>query len=51
MNGATPDVDRIFLYARALRDSEEAPNDLRFSSVWISKITKSGKAFDFDLTK
>jgi len=51
MNGATPDVDRIFLYARALRESEEAPNDLRFSSVWISKITKSGKAFDFDLTK
>jgi len=51
MNGATPDVDRIFLYARALRDSEEAPNDLRFSSVWISSITKSGKAFDFDLTK
>ena len=51
MNGGTPDVDRIFLYARALRESEEAPNDLRFSSVWISKITKSGKAFDFDLTK
>ena len=51
MNGATPDVDRIFLYARALRDSEEAPNDLRFSSVWISKITGGGKAFDFDLTK
>ena len=51
MNGATPDVDRIFLYARALRDSEEAPNDLRFSSVWISSITGGGKAFNFDLTK
>jgi type IV pilus assembly protein PilM len=51
MNGGTPGVDYIFRYARALRESEEAPNDLRFSTVWISSITESGKAFNFDLTK
>ena len=51
MNGATPDVDYVFRYARALRESQEAPNDPRFSSVWISSITGGGKAFNFDLTK
>jgi type IV pilus assembly protein PilM len=51
VNGRTPDVDHIFRYARALRESEEAANDLRFSSVWISTIGNSGKAFNFDLTK
>jgi type IV pilus assembly protein PilM len=51
MNGGTPDVDYIFRYARALRESDEAPNDPRFSSVWISSITGGGKAFKFDLTK
>jgi len=51
MNGATPDVDYIFRYARALRESEESANDLRFSSVWISSITDGGQAFNFALTK
>ena len=51
LNGATPDVDYIFRYARALRESEEAPNDLRFSSVWISSITNAGRAFTFALAK
>jgi type IV pilus assembly protein PilM len=51
LNGATPDVDYIFRYARALRSSEEAPNELRFSSVWISSITNAGKAFTFALAK
>jgi type IV pilus assembly protein PilM len=51
INGAAPDVDYIFRYARALRESQEAPNDLRFSSVWISSITSSGRAFTFALTK
>jgi len=51
MKGAAPDVDYIFRYARALRESEESANDPRFSSVWISSITNAGKAFSFDLTK
>jgi len=51
LNGGTPDVDYIFRYARALRASKESPNDLRFSSVWISSITNGGKAFTIDLTK
>jgi type IV pilus assembly protein PilM len=45
LNGATPTVDDIFRYARALRNSG------RFSSVWISSITNSGKAFNIALTK
>jgi hypothetical protein len=51
MNGNTPDVDYIFRYARALRESEELPNELRFSSVWISSITDSGTKFNFQLEK
>jgi len=51
LNGGTPDVDYIFRYARALRASKESPNDLRFSSVWISSITDGGKTFTIDLTK
>jgi type IV pilus assembly protein PilM len=51
MNGGTSNVDQIFRYARALRESDEAPNDPRFSSVWISSITGGGKSFNFDLTK
>jgi len=51
MNGGTSNVDQIFRYARALRESDEAPNDPRFSSVWISSIASGGKAFNFDLTK
>ena len=51
MNGATANVDYIFRYARALRESQEAPNDPRFSSVWISSITDAGKTFSFSLTK
>jgi type IV pilus assembly protein PilM len=51
INGATPDVDYIFQYARALRESMEAPNDPRFSSVWISSITGGGTAFSISLTK
>jgi Tfp pilus assembly protein PilN len=51
LNGGTPDVDDIFRYARALRESEEAPNDLRFSSVWITSIAGEGTAFNIDLTK
>jgi type IV pilus assembly protein PilM len=51
MDGGAADVDYIFRYARALRESEEAPNDLRFSSVWISSITDSGTKFNFQLAK
>jgi type IV pilus assembly protein PilM len=51
MNGAAPDVDHIFRYARDLRDSRDSANDLRFSSVWISSITGGGTAFSFALTK
>jgi len=51
MNGGTPDVDDIFRYARALRDSKDSANDPRFSSVWISSITGGGTAFSFSLTK
>jgi len=51
MNGGASNVDQIFRYARALRESDEAPNDPRFSSVWISSITGGGKSFQFDLTK
>jgi len=45
VNGAAPDVDDIFSYARALRSSGS------FSWVWISSITDAGKAFSFALTK
>jgi len=47
VNGATPDVDDIFSYARDLR------NGGRFSGVWISSITRSGGGFNFvfSLTK
>jgi hypothetical protein len=51
LNGGAVDVDYIFRYARALRESEELPNELRFSSVWISSIAGGGTAFDFALTK
>jgi type IV pilus assembly protein PilM len=51
LNGGAVDVDYIFRYARALRESEELPNELRFSSVWISSITGGGTAFNFQLTK
>jgi len=51
MNGSTPGVDDIFDYARALRESEEAPNDPRFNTVWISTISGGGKSFNIDLTK
>jgi len=45
MNGAAPNVDAIFSYARDLRKSG------RFSEVWISAITDSGRAFRLTLTK
>jgi type IV pilus assembly protein PilM len=51
MDGGAADVDYIFRYARALRESEEAPNDLRFSSVWISSISGGGASFNFQLAK
>jgi type IV pilus assembly protein PilM len=51
ITGVAADVDDIFQYARALRESEEAPNDLRFSSVWISSITNGGTTFSLQLTK
>jgi len=51
ISGTTTDVDYIFRYARALRESKEAANDPRFSSVWISSITSGGTAFSFSLTK
>jgi len=51
ISGTTANVDYIFRYARALRESQEAPNDPRFSSVWISSITGGGTAFSFALTK
>jgi len=51
LNGATANVDYIFRYARALRSSQEAPNDPRFSDVWISSITGGGTGFSFSLTK
>jgi type IV pilus assembly protein PilM len=51
LNGATANVDYLFRYARALRQSMEAENDPRFSSVWISSITGGGTAFTFSLTK
>jgi len=51
ISGTAADVDYIFRYARALRQSMEAENDPRFSSVWISSITDAGKAFSISLTK
>jgi len=51
INGVAANVDYIFQYARALRASQEAPNDPRFSSVWITSITNGGTAFSFSLTK
>jgi len=51
ISGTTTNVDYIFRYARALRESQEAPNDPRFSSVWITSITNAGTAFTFSLTK
>ena len=51
VSGTSANVDNIFRYARALRASQEAPNDLRFSSVWISSITNAGTTFSFSLTK
>jgi Tfp pilus assembly protein PilN len=51
ISGTTTNVDYIFRYARALRESKEAPDDPRFSSVWISSITGDGTAFNIALTK
>jgi len=51
VTGAAPDVDDIFGYARALRTSRDATNNLRFSSVWIDSITGGGTGFTFSLTK
>ena len=51
LSGGGSDVHDVFLYARALRDSEEAPGDLRFSSVWISSIAGDGSSFAFSLLK
>ncbi|MGB6874266.1 MAG: pilus assembly protein PilM [Dehalococcoidia bacterium] len=53
VNGAAPDVDDIFSYARDLRNLTDSANDLRFSGVWISSITRSGGGFNFvfSLTK
>jgi type IV pilus assembly protein PilM len=51
ISGTAANVDYIFRYARALRDSMEAENDPRFSSVWISSITNNGQAFSISLTK
>ena len=51
LTGTTTNVDSIFRYARALRESKEAPNDPRFSSVWISSISNNGQAFSISLTK
>jgi len=53
VNGAAPDVDDIFSYARDLRNLRDSANDLRFSGVWISSITRSGGGFNFvfSLTK
>jgi Tfp pilus assembly protein PilN len=51
ISGTTTNVDYIFRYARALRESKEAANDPRFSSVWISSITGGGTAFSISLTK
>jgi len=45
VNGAAPNVNAIFGYARDLRKSG------RFSQAWISSITDGGKAFSFALTK
>jgi len=45
VSGAASDEDDIFSYARDLR------NGGRFSNVWISSITNTGKAFSFALTK
>ena len=51
INGGASDVDYVFRYARALRESLEAPDDLRFSSVWISSIGGRGQSFTLNLAK
>jgi len=51
ISGTAADVDYVFRYARALRNSRDSANNLRFSSVWISSITGNGQAFSFSLTK
>jgi len=50
VSGGASNVDKIFSYARDLRDLTDSANALRFSKVWISSITGSSGAFSFDLS-
>jgi type IV pilus assembly protein PilM len=45
VTGVASNVDSIYGYARALRESP------RFSSVWVSKVGSGGSSFEFSLTK
>jgi type IV pilus assembly protein PilM len=45
VTGVASNVDSIYDYARALRESP------RFSSVWVSKVGSGGSSFEFSLTK
>jgi len=50
VSGGASNVDKIFSYARDLRDLTDPANALRFSKVWISSITGSSGAFSFELS-
>jgi len=50
VSGGASNVDKIFSYARDLRDLTDSANALRFSKVWISSITGSSGAFSFELS-
>jgi Tfp pilus assembly protein PilN len=50
ISGTTTNVDYLFRYARALRESKDSANAPRFSSIWVSKVG-SGFSFEFSLTK
>jgi type IV pilus assembly protein PilM len=45
VSGAAPNVDSLYKYARALRESP------RFSSIWVSKVGSAGSSFEFSLVK
>jgi len=49
VHGGASNENDVFSYARALRDSRDSANKLRFSEVWINSITGSAGAFSFEL--
>ncbi|UCD22641.1 MAG: hypothetical protein JSW22_03160, partial [Chloroflexota bacterium] len=50
VTGTASNEDAIFSYAEKLRASTDPSQDLRFSQVWISSISGSGGAFNFQFS-